>query len=1709
MKHPALSRLFGAFVVAFVLGSELAAASKPIGLDPESFKSPPVAARPTTWWFWGESVTTEHGITQDLEAMKRVGWGGVVLYEQVFSDAPDAYRSLSPEFMARVRFAAAECARLGLSLELNVGPGYVAGGPWITPELGVQRLVSSELQIEGGTRISRTLPKPPAKLGFYREVAVLAFPSPDGSEPRPAPTLTGEPAGLDLDMMFARDGKKVRIPPAPNGRPTLIQIDYGKPFTARSLAFSQRTNGKGLIVATQTPGNWSDDNHGQNVRPYPPLGQLESSEDGVEWETVCALPQRGFQLDGRERQTLAFPAKTARFFRLNLHDWGRNERFKDDDLHLGGVELLGEARMDQWEVKSANYIDFPEPDRTPAYTGNEMVDPAKIVDLTERLDADGKLDWEAPPGRWTILRFGHTATGAPVKHGRPESQGLECDRMSAKAAQVQFENYAGRFLKEINSVPGARLAGLNMDSIENGSQNWTADFAAQFQSRRGYDLRRFLPTMAGRVVGGREQSDRFLTDVRRTCADLISDLYYGEFQRLCHANGLTFMAQAQGIATAMPADTIQAKGRSDIPMSEFWLSQADGTLDCKEAASAAHVYGLPIAAAEAFTGSPADLTLSRLKPLADSALALGINRFVVLAYIHQPRDDGKPGVTEDRYYLPTQRHNTWWDYSGAFWNTLSRSAYMMRTGRPVMDLLYHLGNDVPLKIFPARMRPAPPEGYDYDVCGDEILLRASVKDGRVMLPGGMSYGVLVLAGGDRLTLAAARQVRALVTQGAVVLASGKPVGSRSLADGVAGDAEVRKIADELWGPGQPPNSGERVTGRGKVVWGRPPAAVLSSLGVSTDFEAVPVKPEQNILFAHRRSGADEIYFVANHLDRPAAFTGRFRVQGKIPQGWNPETGEITALPGFVVKQDRIEVPLALESHGSLFVVFRNEPAPKANPAGLVGEIPVWKTLSGSWEVRFTPNAGAPEQLVFPTLVSWPEHSDPGVRNYSGTATYRQEFDLPAMPAGNAVLDLGRVESLASVSLNGVELGVLWKPPFAVDATKALRSGKNRLEVKVVNVWTNRLIADAALPEAGRVTRASFNPYKSTDRLLPSGLLGPVQLRTHEASASQAASPVDSVVVQTSPETIRVANSEISVRFDKKNGRMISLKRGERELLAPKGYGYLQFYAKAAAANERVKMSGEEEPGARTTVRVVRQDPELVEVCAAGRLQGFDVEMHYVLRAGESGFYNFIVVRNDPANPPGDRILEQVNFCMRPDPEIFRYATIGEEKHGFLPRPQEMKEEAKVMDASYRLPDGTVDTKYAWALEETGERVFGLMGDALGLFLVKDSGEALNSAPVARELTVHQTTSSPVLLRHFVGGHFGRGDIKLTAADGKWAKLAGPWFIYVAEGNSRDELWAKAKARSEQAGRDWPYQWMRDPLYPLKRGTVSGRLEIGSGGVAAGSLVFIGPTPTESEPDWQQSGKGYFFWSRVRADGTFEIEKAREGRYSLWVLNDAQFGEFRRDDVTVKAGETTDLGQLVWQPEVRGKILWQIGTPDRTAKEFRHGGDYRHWGLWLKYPAEFPHDVDFEIGQSHERTDWNYVQPAVPNPDGTWRLPTWKIRFDLPRAEAGTGHLRIGVAGVSAHAGETTGGERWAGFEVRLNGELLQTCKYPHDGGSTRSGIGGNRCHEALVEFDAAKLKAGENTFSLTLTSGPPRGIAHNFPYCAVMYDALRLEIEAP
>jgi hypothetical protein len=1082
----------------------------------EQFRQPPDTAKPRIWWFWGESVTTDAGITKDLEAMHRVGIGGVVIYEQVFTDRPDALKSLSPQWLERVKFASAECARLGMSLEINSSSGYVAGGPWITPALGMQRLVSSETIVDGGKPLTVALPQPPTRLDYYKDVAVLACPTPAGGGDSVAalqPKVSSNVAGFDAtELFYPKDSARpasVRIKPRADGEPVLIMLDYGQATTVRSISYTLRRNTKALVIATQLPRPfpWKDDFYGQNMQISPIIGQLEASADGQTWRKLCDLPPVGYLHDSWYRQTVSFPATTAQWVRLNLHDWGHNYSANDDDLVLTSVEVSGEARIDQWEKKSGNVVDLPQRDRTPAYANSEVIDPARVLDLTSAMDADGTLRWNAPAGRWTILRIGHTPTGAKTKHGRPETMGLECDKLSEQAARVQFDHYVKPILTAVRSEPGGRIAGVQMDSAEHGSQNWTPLFREEFKQLRGYDLLPYLPAMFGHVVSTPQRSDRFLYDVRRTIADLMSQRYYGTFRRLCQAEGMVLSAEAPGIATCLPSDNFQAKGQSDVPMGEFWMTQPEGTIDCLEAAMAAHVYGKPIAAAEAFTGSKAESHPAMMKPLADAAMALGINRFYVLAYVHQPWDDRVPGVAEDRFFLPYQRHNTWWEQSGAFWQTLSRSCTLLQQGKPTADLLYHLGNDTPLKITTFTTRPVPPAGYSFDACGDEGLLeRLDVKDGRFVLPDGMSYRILVLAGGEHMTLSALRKLEALVAKGGIILGS-PPTGMPGFLDGESGAADFSRITDALWGAAatwkdQP---GDRNHGQGRVLWNISPAEALAKMGIAPDFEFRSTDGNPiDLLWNHRRGEDSDDYFIANHLPQPAAAEATFRITGKTAELWYPETGEIVPAARGREVDGRTVIPIKLEPLESVFVHFR-DPAPSDNrtlPAArvLVHEMPVQREITGPWTISFEPERGAPPSVTIDKLQSWTQHPDPGVQHFSGTATYRKDVDLHDLPPGQRlVLDLGRVEQLAQVRVNGRDLGVLWKAPYAVDITDAVHTGSNRLEVSVTNIWMNRLIADAALPESQRVTWTTFNPYSRNDKLAESGLLGPVRVRSAPAA----------------------------------------------------------------------------------------------------------------------------------------------------------------------------------------------------------------------------------------------------------------------------------------------------------------------------------------------------------------------------------------------------------------------------------------------------------------------------------------------------------------------------------------------------------------------------------------------------------------------------------
>lgn len=394
------------------------------------FAHPQDSCRTKVWWFHGQTKTTREGITADLEAFKRAGVGGVVYYDQVHGTAPaDALKGLSPEWWRMLVFAAQEAKRLGLTFESNISNGYVAGGKWITPDLGMQRLAWTEKTVEGGRNLCFTIPVVKPRLNCYGDIAVLAVPYTDG--------LMSEKSFTDIPVIKRGDN-------------VAVDLDAGKIITARSLRYSMRARGKAKTSAMNVPCKPGPVYHGTGYTELPVMGELLASLDGKCYTKVCELRPVYRDLGDSREKTLSFTAVKARFFRLNIHDWWSN-RSDDTTLVISPATLTARACVDEVETKNGSYSDYITTDCTPDYSSEEVLHSKDIVDLT-RMRSGDTIVWEnAPKGKWLVMRFYHEPTGAKSKHGRPELLGLECGKMSRHAADVQWDNYAKPIIDSIRA----------------------------------------------------------------------------------------------------------------------------------------------------------------------------------------------------------------------------------------------------------------------------------------------------------------------------------------------------------------------------------------------------------------------------------------------------------------------------------------------------------------------------------------------------------------------------------------------------------------------------------------------------------------------------------------------------------------------------------------------------------------------------------------------------------------------------------------------------------------------------------------------------------------------------------------------------------------------------------------------------------------------------------------------------------------------------------------------------------------------------------------------------------------------------------------------------------------------------------------------------------------------------------------------------------
>ena len=1127
-----------ALIASFGLPLAGAPATEPARDPLESgFRQPPPDARPKTWWHWMNDSVTKEGITADLEAMAQAGIGGV----QVFNASLANYDTkrfvtpsadyLSPAWLELEQFALAEARRVGLDVAFNTGPGVVeSGGPWITPDQAMQHLVWSELPVTGGRAFAGPVPLPPVHYGlftgvpppgpyrrwvgsepadvakYYRDVAVLAVPTPESeTEPESVPLQIKASAPIPrAEVLSDHDLATYAVFPVPTPeKPVWIEYEFRAPITVRSA-----------IISCEGVNCYRD-------------GELQCSDDGKTWRFVAVLASIGIW-DRFVPCTTAVPETRARFFRFRFFTLTFSGAKR---LGLAEVRLSPVARLNHWEIKAAYVPALVNADDTVPVPSPATIEPQRVIDLTRFLRPDGTLDWQVPPGQWTLLRIGYAPMGILNSGAMAEGMGLEVDKLNRAAVDGFFSGGAGKIIAAAGPLAGTTLTGLLMDSWEVFTQNWTPDFPAEFARRRGYDLRPWLPVMTGRIIGNATLSERFLFDVRHTVSDLVVENHYGRIAELAHRSGLKFYAEAPGHTVPTVVDSFATKGRVDVPMGEFWLGKSNESNDPKQTAAAAQLYGKRIVAAESFTSVPEESNWqespAKFKSLGDRYFADGLNLLMFHTFVHQPWLDRAPGLTLGPYGSHFERTNGWLAVAGPPWiKYLTRCQFLLQRGLPVIDVNFFAGEDVPNTLpapDDAAAHPVLPAGFDYGGCSDDALLnRMDVRDGQIVLPDGMSFAVLVLPNRPELSVAAVRKLKELIAAGATVVGP-RPLSSPTLTDYPQGDEEVRKIGKEVWGA----IDGQKVTenrfGRGRVVWGSPLSAVLPPPDFDYDRTT-----GANLVFAHRRDGDTEIYFVANQGEAAATVAATFRVAGKRPELWDAETGDIAAAPAYADCGGLTTVPLHLNAMGSIFVVFRHPASPDAVVGAIRNGAPVPLTallepaagayvlttacgaqlrnvvpntprpiaVSGLWTVRFPGETGTSVPLAWSSLFSWPDNAAVSIKYFSGTATYAAEFLVPpeALHGNQRVqLDLGRVEKFAGVTLNGRPLRTLWHPPYVMDVTAAVQPGQNHLELSVTNLLVNRLIGDQQRPENQRRLWSTHQPYTKDSPLLPSGLLGPVQV----------------------------------------------------------------------------------------------------------------------------------------------------------------------------------------------------------------------------------------------------------------------------------------------------------------------------------------------------------------------------------------------------------------------------------------------------------------------------------------------------------------------------------------------------------------------------------------------------------------------------------------
>lgn len=822
---------------------------------------------------------------------------------------------------------------------------------------------------------------------------------------------------------------------------------------------------------------------------------------------------------------------------------------------LPGREGSGRAAIPDLLFKSATLetgFSMPREEKVfhdrPSVAGEEDARTDEVVELTSHVNSAGNLVWQFPAGKWEVLVLGYTDTPKKLLDGALRAHGLPLDALSAESFDHYWQQVVLPLLEAGKPYLGTSLRYLVTDSWEAGGANWTANFRDEFRKRRGYDPVPYLPIVTGRILTSRAASEGFLFDLRRTVADLIAENYYDRFAKRAAGFGLGIHPEAGGPHGA-PIDALENFRSASFPQTEYWVDSGwhrvtdDERFFVKEAASAAHIYGKRLVAAEGPTSMShaawSEALASNVQPTIDRAFTEGLNRLFWHEFTSSPAEYGKPG---QEYFAGTHLNPnvTWWPQAAPFLRAVNRAQYLLQQGQPVSDVLYFYGNQVPDFVRvknddPAHVLP----GYDYDVTGEDALLRRmQIEGGDLVTAEGVRYRALVLPANGHISTEALRWVEQFVAAGGTVMGV-RPAAPLGL---TAPDALERyhRTANALWA-GCTPGVLKAAYRKGSVVCTANAHEGLSALGMVQDFtyqtSAADSHPATNPVldFVHRTTGAAEIYFVRNTQPHAVQATISFRVDGRKPELWSVDDGSKVAVELYRATDDhRTEIPLTFPAFGSVFVVF-SEAAGKhltqlqRNGVAVYPSIrqgsEVFYTAEGvaaaapgsyaaidsdgrhqnftvaspenplhaaHWTLGFPAGWGAPSSVPVKAFESWTQSTDPGVRYFSGTATYRTTVKLPQSALGQSLwLNLGDVREIATVRVNGQEVGTVWRAPYVVRIDPWLRAGANTVEIDVSNLWPNRLIGDLQPGVTKRYAQTNNRAYRANSPLLPSGILQPV------------------------------------------------------------------------------------------------------------------------------------------------------------------------------------------------------------------------------------------------------------------------------------------------------------------------------------------------------------------------------------------------------------------------------------------------------------------------------------------------------------------------------------------------------------------------------------------------------------------------------------------